>query len=64
MAQWLRALTALTEDQDLVPSIYVSWLTTFYNSSSRRSNAFFLAYGHCTRMTIPTHVHTRFSIKN
>lgn len=35
MAQWLRILTALAEDQSAVPSLQVSGLVTAYNSSSR-----------------------------
>lgn len=35
MAQQLRVLVALTEDQGLVPSTHTGQLTTVYNYSSR-----------------------------
>lgn len=38
IAQWSRACSVLTEEQSLVPSIYVRQVTTFCHFSFRRSN--------------------------
>lgn len=36
MAPWLRALVALPEDQSLVSSTHIEWLTVYYKSNSRK----------------------------
>lgn len=41
MTQWLKALTALSENPYLVPSTNPEHLTNTYNSISMRSNALF-----------------------
>lgn len=39
MAQLLRVCASPSEDQSLIPSTHVGWLTTAHNPSSRGSNA-------------------------
>lgn len=53
---WLRAATALVEDQDSVSSTHTGWLTTAWNSSSEGSDALFWAM-----WVLHTVVHTQTS---
>jgi hypothetical protein len=54
VAQWLRALAALTEDQSSIPSI--GQLITICNSNSKGPNTLFWLLGHGTHMHIHTHI--------
>jgi hypothetical protein len=56
MAQWLRALAALTEDLDLVPSIHICWATTASNSNSRGSPFSSKAFTHMLNTYSQAHV--------
>lgn len=55
MTPWLRALAALTEEQDEVSSIHRRWLTTAGNFSSRGSDAPFCLLGHLYTRGAQTH---------
>jgi len=57
MAQWLRALLVLVEDQDLAPRT-TWWLTIICNSSSRGSDVFFRPPWVLGMYVIYIHVHT------
>lgn len=46
VAQYLRLLTAFSEDKSLFPRIHMGYLTTAYNSSSRVSKAPACMYTH------------------
>ena len=63
MAQWLRALIALVEHQDSIPSTHTVWLTTIPNSSSRGSDIPCWPLGAPDTHMVHIHPHRRNSHK-
>lgn len=59
MAQWVRALSALPEELNSIPSTQVRQLTTPYNSGSRASCIFWLPQV-CTQV-VCTRAHTHMT---
>lgn len=55
MAQWLRVLTALSDDLNSIPSTHTGLLTATCNSSSWWSNVFWALWTSAHIMCIPIH---------
>jgi hypothetical protein len=58
LAQWLRALAALEKDLSSIPSTYIRWFTTTYNSRSRTADACLWAPCAAARMYTCKHIST------